>query len=379
VETATATIVSSQTLQAPVDDVFRLQDELAQRIVESLSPSLAGREGERRRGAPASARAYEFYLRGNEVFRSWSQAGLARDLYRQCVEADPEFAPAWARLGRAHRLLAKYHLEQPDENRARAEDCFRRALELDPQLPLSHKLASHHQAELGRAQDAMLGLLGIARRSPNDPEVFAGLVHACRYNGLLDASEAAHREARRLDPHISTSVVYTWWARGDMQRLADPADSGDAADFELRALALSALGRDAEAVQLLSVDHGGFAPMFVSVLRSVRALIERQPGGFDLIAEVVDMHIDPEAHFVYGCVQAHFGDLERAASTLRRAVEAGYASPLALEHAWLEPLRGRAELEPARALARKRHADAAAAFHAAGGEELLGIRVHPVG
>ncbi len=45
VEAPAGTLVSSQTLQAPLGDVFRLQDELAQRIVESLSPSLAGREG----------------------------------------------------------------------------------------------------------------------------------------------------------------------------------------------------------------------------------------------------------------------------------------------------------------------------------------------
>jgi Protein kinase domain len=36
-----------------------LQDELSERIVESLSPSLAGREGARRRNVAASARAYE--------------------------------------------------------------------------------------------------------------------------------------------------------------------------------------------------------------------------------------------------------------------------------------------------------------------------------
>jgi TolB-like protein len=99
VEAPGGTLVYSHTLQAPTGDVFRLQDELSERIVESLSPSLAGREGARRRSAPASARAYEFYLRANEVLRDWAQAAVARDLYRQCVEEDPAFAPAWAKLG----------------------------------------------------------------------------------------------------------------------------------------------------------------------------------------------------------------------------------------------------------------------------------------
>ena len=100
VEAPAGTLVSSQTLQAPLGDVFRLQDELAQRIVESLSPSLSEREG-RRRGVPASARAYEFYLRANEVVRDWSHVAVARDLYRQCVDEDPSFAPG---VGQARPL-----------------------------------------------------------------------------------------------------------------------------------------------------------------------------------------------------------------------------------------------------------------------------------
>ena len=76
-----------------IGDVFRLQDELSQRIVAELSPSLALRENAPRRGVPASARAYEFYLRANEVGRDWAHAPVARDLYRQCVDADPAFAP----------------------------------------------------------------------------------------------------------------------------------------------------------------------------------------------------------------------------------------------------------------------------------------------
>ncbi len=249
VEAPGGTLLSSQTLQAPLGDVFSLQDELARRIVELLSPSLSEREGKRRRGVPASARAYEFYLRASEVLRDRSHVAVARDLYRQCVDEDPSFAPGWARLGRCHRLLAKYFLEQPEENMARADEAYRRALELDPDLPEAHKLYAHREAEIGRSRDALVRLLGLARTTRNDPETFAGLVHACRYSGLLEASEAAHHEARRLDPHISTSVVYTWWARGDMERVI--AETSDAGDFELRTMAFLALGQEDEARRTL--------------------------------------------------------------------------------------------------------------------------------
>jgi eukaryotic-like serine/threonine-protein kinase len=372
VEAPAGTLVSTQTLQSTMGDVFRLQDELTQRIVESLSPSLAGREGARRRGVPASARAYEFYLRANEVVRDWAQVAVARDLYRQCVELDPAFAPAWAKLGRCHRLVAKYFLDRPEENLAQAQACFQRALELDPELTVAHKLYVHHESEMGHAREAMVRLLGLAGSARNDPEIFAGLVHACRYCGLLEASEAAHREARRLDPHIWTSVVYTWWARGEMERLV--AETADAGDFQLRVVALEALGRRDEALRSLeAVPTTTLTPVFAAMRAGLIALFEGAPGATDAFASLVATHSDPEAFFMYAVVQAHFGDGDRALAGLTNAVDGGFSVAQALrEHPWLASLRGRPAFAGLVDRAEERRLQALAAFRDAGGETLLG-------
>jgi TolB-like protein len=370
VEVPAGTIVSSRTLQAPVGDAFRLQDELAAGLVQALSPSLSGREAPRRRGAPASARAYEFYLRANEVVREWSRATVALDLYRQSVEEDPGFAPAWARLGRCHRLLAKYHLERPAENLARAEEAFRRALELDPELPVAHKLYAHHEAEQGRAREAMARLLDLAGKSGNDPEIFAGLVHACRYSGLVAASEAAHREARRLDPHAWTSVIYTWWMAGRVERVVD--EPTDAVDFELRALALASLDRGEEAVRALEGTEDLTLPaVFTTVRRAVLAFLRRQPDAERGLAETVATHTDPEALMLYGLCQARLGAVESALRTVTAAVDGGYAVPEALAHPWIAPLRG-PRLEALRERVAVEVALARRVFSASGGDALLG-------
>jgi TolB-like protein len=370
VEVPAGTIVSSRTLQAPVGDAFRLQDELAAGLVQALSPSLSGREAPRRRGAPASARAYEFYLRANEVVREWSRATVALDLYRQSVEEDPGFAPAWARLGRCHRLLAKYHLERPAENLARAEEAFRRALELDPELPVAHKLYAHHEAEQGRAREAMARLLDLAGKSGNDPEIFAGLVHACRYSGLVAASEAAHREARRLDPHAWTSVIYTWWMAGRVERVVD--EPTDAVDFELRALALASLDRGEEAVRALEGTEDLTLPaVFTTVRRAVLAFLRRQPDAERSLAETVATHTDPEALMLYGLCQARLGAVESALRTVTAAVDGGYAVPEALAHPWIAPLRG-PRLEALRERVAVEVALARRVFSASGGDALLG-------
>ena len=58
--------------------------------------------------APHNARAYALYLRANELARSYGRLPQARDLYEQCLELDPGFAPAWAQLGRCHRVIGKF-------------------------------------------------------------------------------------------------------------------------------------------------------------------------------------------------------------------------------------------------------------------------------
>jgi tetratricopeptide (TPR) repeat protein len=158
------------------------------------------------------------YLRANEVARTYAGLAQARELFRRCVELDPGFAPAWARLGRCHRVIGKYIEAEPDSE-ARAEDALRRALDLNPRLTVAHKYYANLEADIGRAEHAVVRLLGEATRHGNDPDLFAGLVHACRYCGLLDESIAAGAKARRLDPNIPAGVEQTLLMMGDVDRL----------------------------------------------------------------------------------------------------------------------------------------------------------------
>src|SRR4029450_4439462 len=103
----------------------------------------------------------------------------ARKLYEQSLDLDPDFAPAWARLGRCHRVIGKY-IDGAPGSETRAEEAFRRARALNPRLSVAHKFYAHLEADIGEAPRALVRLLVEADRHGNDPELFAGLVHACR-------------------------------------------------------------------------------------------------------------------------------------------------------------------------------------------------------
>jgi serine/threonine protein kinase len=74
VDASGAAVLWSHTAQAPVGDLFSLQDDLASRIVESLSLPLTARERRMlKQDVPSSAAAYELYLRANELSRESGQ------------------------------------------------------------------------------------------------------------------------------------------------------------------------------------------------------------------------------------------------------------------------------------------------------------------
>jgi serine/threonine protein kinase/tetratricopeptide (TPR) repeat protein len=368
------TLVFSHSAQGAVGDIFALQDDLTRRIVEALALPLAGVAAAVRRDVPQSARAYEFYLRANEVGRGYENLTVARDLYRRCLEEDPEFAPAWARLGRCHRVIGKFFEERPD-NRQRAEAAFKRALELNPDLPIGHKLYAHLEAEVGRAPEAMTRLVRLAATNRNDPELFAGLVHACRYCGLFDASLAAHREARRLDPTAKTSVPYTLLLAGEYETLL--SEGVEIIDSELSSISLWRLGREAEALAVArKAEAAGLPRLFAMVVRAIRLCLEGTPvEAMRLTDQCLQEHDDPEAVFVLAQLVVLIGEHSRALEELARAVRGGFfAAPTLARDPWLDPFRAtpafRAILAEAEAGRRK----ALAAFRDAGGEGLLGVR-----
>jgi serine/threonine protein kinase/tetratricopeptide (TPR) repeat protein len=373
VEAPDGTLVWSQTSQLPLGDLFRLQDDLASRIVESLSLPLTTREQRLlKHDVPASAKAYEFYLRANQLATNYSKASLARDLYLECLQEDPRYAPAWARLGRVHRILAKFFDTNPEEGLHRAESAFIRALEINPDLSVAHDLYAHLEVDLGRAQHAMTRLLERAQSRTNDPELFAGLVHACRYCGLLDASLAADERARRLDKQIRTSVVQTHFHLGNYQRVHDMCADEPAAYLD--GLALVMLGREQEAVVTLRKAEQVGARKFNE---SLRMLLEgHRAEGLAAMRTLLSGFRDPEGPYVIARQFAHYGDSATALALLARAVEEGYfAFSTMARDPWLDTLRDDPTFREILRHAEVRHREALAAFLQVGGDRLLGLRV----
>ena len=371
VEAPSGTVVWSHSSQHPLADVLAMQDELVAGIVRSLSQSLGEPESRAARpDVPRSAGVYELYLRANELARDWDHIGEARDLYQKCVTLDSQFAPAWANLGRCQRVLGKYFDDTVSS--AEAERSFQRAQALNPDLPVLHKYYAQLECDAGRAMDAMRRLLQRARRAV-DPEHFAGLVHACRYAGLLHASVAAHEEARRLDPGIPTSIINTYLMLADYDRILRIEDN----DPDSKVMALYRLGRREEALASWHRPPADAPATYKAWDEMIVACLTDGPGAREAAERAVGemSWSDPEGYTTGAIMLCKVGSHELALQALTKAVDGGYTvvEPL-LHDPWLAPIRDDPRFAGIVRRAQARRDEALAVFRAEGGETLLGSR-----
>jgi DNA-binding winged helix-turn-helix (wHTH) protein/tetratricopeptide (TPR) repeat protein len=371
-DAATGTLLCSDTAQAPLGDLFRLQDDLTRHIVAALSLPLTSRERRMlERDVPSSAKAYDFFLRGNQLSYDSKQWTVARDLYLRAVEEDSGYAPAWARLGRIHHVMAKYLETGTRDGLDRAEAAFRRALELNPELAMAHKLFAQLEVDLGRARDAMARL--IERAQSADAELLAGLVSACRYCGLLDASVAAHGRAVAIEPRIRTSVPHTWFLQADYERVAGRKIT----EFPyIVALSLSALGRRDEALPALRDLEQTTRTRLKDFAIAARTLLEgKADESVAAVGRIVASDFrDPEGLFYLSRHLAHLNETGPAIGLLERVVEGGFfCYPAMTSDPWLAPLRKKPAFTQLLHHAESQHREASTLFARAGGDKALGF------
>jgi eukaryotic-like serine/threonine-protein kinase len=379
VEVPSGTLLTSHTVQTSLGDLFRLQDDIAHRVVEALSLPLTGGPATPTPDTPHDAQAYELYLRANELARKYDSLAAARELYQRALERDPRFAPAWAQIGRCHRVIGKFIEASPDSE-VRAEDAFRRALAINPRLSIAHRFYASLEADMGQAPRAIIRLVGQANRHGNDPELFAGLVHACRYAGLFEESIAAHAEARRLDPNIPTGFEQTLLLMGEIDQLlaVQPPPMIAGGDDVIRVIGLGLAGRVEEARERLrQIDGAPRIRTFQDWLVTLGAWLEGHAVQF--AAEItaysaLKISDDPEAIFQEGWLLCDVGQHNEGLVRMRRGIDKGYFPVATLQRSrQFDAVRNDPRFQTLLAEAITRRDSARAAFQDAGGSRLLGL------
>ena len=119
---------------AVLDDVFRVQGEIAVRVAGALQLTLGSREQETLAGRPTdNLDAYEAYMRGRALVDSVDTQTLRRaaGYLETAVSLDPSFAKAWANLSVTRSLLYVNGIPAPEVGEA-SRSAAERSLQLAP-------------------------------------------------------------------------------------------------------------------------------------------------------------------------------------------------------------------------------------------------------
>jgi len=188
-----------------VSSIFELQDEVTERVVGAIEPSLRDAEIERTRNKPTeNLDAYDLYLRGQFELTQLSREtyAAAADLFRRAITMDPNYSDAYAGLvDTVGRSFGMGWIDDYEWTVNETCQAARRAITTDPENATSLASAAWALALFGGYFDEALELAARAvQLHPNSAYVrtHAGFVHA--YAGESDQALAHFILGRRMNP-----------------------------------------------------------------------------------------------------------------------------------------------------------------------------------
>jgi len=295
IDATTGRHVWAERYDRQLEDIFKLQDEMAQTIVGAVEPELSAAERERAaRKPPENLDAWETYQRG--LWHLWNftkeDNAEAQRRLRQAQDLDPSFATAYAFESYSHYLDAMLGFAKaPEDSLAAALVAAKRALALDDKDPVAyfaagrvHMMRSEHDASVAELRTAVA-------LNPSFALAHHGLGCALMLSGQLEEATEEFDKTIRLsprDPVLWGMMCFhslNFGLRGQHEAAADwarkaihePRSAGGGYwPYAVLASALGNLGRTADARAACQEALGRKPDLSLGYLEST--LPTKQPG-----------------------------------------------------------------------------------------------------
>ncbi|MDQ2961697.1 MAG: tetratricopeptide repeat protein [Pseudomonadota bacterium] len=236
IEVASDSHLWSETYDRELDDIFAVQDDIAQSVVKELRAALMGAPAETAAitaaaadvsraatGRSDSPEAFQLYLQGKFFGERTTQADTdkAIELFRRALAIDPDFALAWAGLSRIHQVQAGVGFAPIEEGFERAREAAQHALRLAPGLAEAHielgLIFEGHDWNWTAADASFRRALELA---PGDAHALRAASGLARILGRQDEALELVRRTIALDPlsartHRQAAMIYVMAGRLD--------------------------------------------------------------------------------------------------------------------------------------------------------------------
>ncbi len=237
-EAESENIIWAEVFNAEIEDIFAVQDEIAQRIVSALNKKLSAEsQANLTRHYTENIEAYQEYLKGRFYWNKRSPENLWKALahFEKAIEIEPLYALAYTGIAAVYEALPLLDELPPRQAFPRAKAAVLKALEIDPELAEAHtslgiclmnydwnwqgaqiafkkaldlndKYAAGHQIyatfllRAGRFADAIIELEKARALDPLSPVINTWLAEAFTYLGEYEAAIMLHRETIKFSP-----------------------------------------------------------------------------------------------------------------------------------------------------------------------------------
>jgi adenylate cyclase len=263
IEAETGAHVWADRFERDLNDIFALQDEITERIVSAVEPSVQAVEIRRVRSRPTeSLTAYDLYLRALPAYHGQTRETYARAqaLLREAIEVDPEYAEAlgtladsmaigtlqgwhesWSRgVSESCEMAARAVVAGPDNSTClvalafaysvlaprfdEALDLVNRALTLHPNSVFVRNRAAAVYVVCGEPDTAIAQCEAARRMNPLDSKkgaasTFSVLATALYFARRFEASIDAGRRAVAITPWATVARKYVTASLAQLGRL----------------------------------------------------------------------------------------------------------------------------------------------------------------
>lgn len=365
-------ILWSQSLDVKYDKLLTVQDQVAQQIIKQLELNLSPAEAANLKPEkPINSAAYEDYLRGVD-FYSLNDFPAAIGMLEKSTALEPNYAPAWANLGRAYTTSGSLQFGG-SEQYGKAQAAYEKAIALNPALVEPRIFLANLLTDTGRVEQAVPLLRSVLKDSPNNAEAHWELGYAYRFAGMLKESVAECEKARQNNPQvkISNSAINGYLYLGEYEKFLDslPVNGSAYITFYRGFTEYYMNNREQAAKDFNDAYAKNPALLPVNVGKALSdAIAHDNPRGLKLLEQVEDRIeergvSDPEGMYKVAQAYAVLGDKASALHMLRHSIGGGFfCYPYFVHDPLLQSIREEPEFKPLMEQAQDRYAQFKAAF-----------------
>ncbi len=208
-----------------IEDIFDIQADVAKSVAQALKVILIPEESERIDQKPTeNVQAYNYYLQGREYYLSGfsTREGLylATKMLDKALEADPNFALAYALLSNCYASYVMFEVDLKRIWFEKSEEASLKALALDPHLHLAYSSLSRLYWAMGKTERMLKKAEEAVIATPNNGESWKFLGFWYSLIGQYPKAERALMKAIELNPVIPSLygnfiILYSRWGKDE--------------------------------------------------------------------------------------------------------------------------------------------------------------------